>query len=107
MKNNLEEFTYFSSLFEIYKNLLTDKQKDIMEKYYCYDLSLNEIATDLEISRSGVLDALSHAKDSLVHYEEKLHLLEKINRIKSTLDSSKTISDEEKEKIVEDLYYGI
>ena len=67
MKNNLEEFTYFSSLFEIYKNLLTDKQKDIMEKYYCYDLSLNEIATDLEISRSGVLDALSHAKDSLVH----------------------------------------
>jgi len=37
--NSLEEFEYINNLYAIYKDLLTDKQKELMDSYYLYNLS--------------------------------------------------------------------
>jgi predicted DNA-binding protein YlxM (UPF0122 family) len=44
--------------YKIYKNLLTDTQREYFEKYYLCDLTLQEIAQEHGISRSAVLDSI-------------------------------------------------
>ena len=45
--NKIEEFVNINNLLDCYQNLLTDKQKNIMQKYYKFDLSLMEISNEL------------------------------------------------------------
>ena len=68
---------YINKLYEIYGLLLTEKQQQIFEDYYQYDLSLQEIATNYNVSRSAVLDALQKSVSKLEEYESKLHFLDK------------------------------
>ena len=65
------------NLYDYYYKLLTDKQQEYLSLYYCEDLSLAEIAQDLDVSRNAVYDNLKRAVNLLEEYEEKLHLLEK------------------------------
>ena len=41
----MEKFQEMAVLLDIYGKLLTDKQRDVMDQYYNYDLSSQEIAT--------------------------------------------------------------
>ena len=59
---------------DCYCDLLTDKQQDYLTLYYEEDLSLAEIAEDLNVSRNAVYDNLKRAVASLEDYESKLHL---------------------------------
>lgn len=63
---NLQEFIYVNELLAIYGPSLTPKQQTIMEQYYVFNLSLQEIATNLKISKAAVSDAI---KVSLGHLE--------------------------------------
>ena len=47
-----------SYLLDFYGDVLTDKQRDVMEQYYNDDLSLAEIAENFGITRQGVRDAI-------------------------------------------------
>ena len=40
---DLEKSFYINELFDLYGSLLTKKQQEIIELYYCDDLSLSEI----------------------------------------------------------------
>ena len=64
-------------LFEQYKELLTDKQREIVSLYYEEDYSLGEISENLNVSRQGVYDTLKRSEKILKDYENKLHLVEK------------------------------
>lgn len=94
----IEEYNYINELLDLYGNLLTDKQKEVLEKYYSYNLSLSEISEELNISRGAVSDLLNHAKSNLISYENALKLNEKIKNIEK-LD----IDEEIKEKIIKEL----
>lgn len=72
---------YHISLYEIYNELLTEKQKKYFEAYYLDDLSLSEIAENLNVSRNAVFDQIKKTATILEEYEVKLHLLEKQNKI--------------------------
>lgn len=72
---------YHISLYEIYKELLTDKQKNYFEAYYLDDLSLSEVADNLNVSRNAVFDQIKKTATILEEYEDKLHLLEKQNKV--------------------------
>ena len=50
----MDKFFYYNNLFSVYRNLLTLKEQNIFSLYYEEDLSLSEIAENLEISRSAV-----------------------------------------------------
>ena len=54
MSKNLE----MSYLLDFYGEVLTDKQRDMMQQYFNMDLSLSEIADNFNITRQGVRDAI-------------------------------------------------
>jgi predicted DNA-binding protein YlxM (UPF0122 family) len=83
-----------ADLFAFYGELLTDKQKDVLSLYCLEDLSLGEIAEDLNISRQGVHDAVKRATKILESYELKLGLMEKFNNNNALLnDISSKMND--------------
>ena len=104
--NDLEKVNEINILFDLYKNLLTDKQKIIMEKYYSFNLSLKEISDDLSISRSAVLDTIEHSTKKLYEFDKKLLLREKKSKIVKTFKELE-IPDDIKEKIINEVIYGI
>ncbi len=72
MEINLRE--RFIRLYNVYKNLLTTKQRDYFEEYYLYDYSLSEIAQNHNVSRNACFDAIKKCENLLNDYEAKLHL---------------------------------
>ena len=69
---------YHIALFETYKELLTDKQREYFVLYYFEDLTLSEIALEKEVSRNAVFDQIKKTVSILEDYETKLKL-HKIN----------------------------
>ncbi len=58
-------------LYDYYGDLLTEKQRQCIDLRYNQDLSLGEMAQELQVSRQGVHDMLSRAEALLVKMEEK------------------------------------
>lgn len=77
MESSLEKKQRVNLLMDCYLDLLTDKQQNYLTLYYAEDLSLAEIAEDLDVSRNAVYDNLKRAVHLLEEYEDKLHLLQK------------------------------
>lgn len=84
MQKDLE----FIELFEIYKGLLTDKQRELFASYFLFDLSLAEIAQEEGGSRQNVYDAIKKVKGKLTEYEKVLGLKEKFTQIQEVADKS-------------------
>ena len=95
---NIEKTERINNLLDLYKDLLTDKQIEIMEMYFQYDLSLSEIAEDSETTRSAVYDLIKRTSKILENYESKLHLLEKREKIQEVI---KDLDEHIKNKIEE------
>ena len=73
----MEKKIKISMLCEIYGKLLTEKQLEILNDYYNYDLSLTEIAENNNITRQAVLDNIKKGENKLFEFEEKLSFMEK------------------------------
>lgn len=58
-------------LFDYYGELLTERQRMCFDLRHNQDLSLAEIAQELNVSRQGVHDNLSRAEALLINMEEK------------------------------------
>ena len=79
---------YHIALFDIYMELLTDKQKEYFIAYYYDDLSLAEIASEKNVSRNAIFDQIKKAISLLEFYEEKLSLYRKRSEIEEVLEDS-------------------
>lgn len=75
--DTVEDIYEMTVLLDFYGQLLTPRQYDIMDLYYNSDLSLGEIAENLNISRQGVYDSIRKAKLALSDYEKRLGLAER------------------------------
>ena len=94
--NSLENFVHYNKLLETYGLLLTDSQREMMELYYEFNLSLAEIAENKGISRSAVSDALKKASQALENYENKLKIIEnnaKIDDLLEKIENSNNLKD--------------
>ena len=78
----------FSLLLAFYRNLLNDKQVEMLESYYDHDLSLSEISENVGMSRQGVRDTIKRAEQQLIEYEEKLGLIKKTNHLQELYDDA-------------------
>lgn len=58
-------------LYDYYGELLTERQRMCFDLYHNQDLSLSEIAQELQVSRQGVYDNLNRAEAVLRNMEEK------------------------------------
>ena len=96
----MEEFVYYNNLYDLYGELLTDKQKAYFEDYYFHNLSFAEMAENYEVSRNAVFKQLHNTLDKLNEYEEVLHLNEKKEKLQKL---SRKIEDEYLRKSIAEL----
>ena len=82
-------------LYDLYSNLLTEKQKYYFEDYSFMALSLAEIAENNNVSRNAVFDQIKRTVNTLLEIEEAVKLNEKIEKIQSM-----NIDSEIKENII-------
>ncbi len=87
-------------LLDYYGGLLNEKQRQLVEYYYCDDLSLAEISDNEGITRQGARDAIVRAVAKLKQYEEAVGFIKKADDIKENLDKyAVSHSDEDFEKL--------
>ncbi|MBF1148083.1 MAG: YlxM family DNA-binding protein [[Eubacterium] sulci] len=99
----MEDFAKTSMLFDIYGGLLTDKKKRVMEMYHEDDMSLSEIAEELEVSRAAVHDSLRSAERLLCSYEDKLGILADYLRKEKLADELRTYISEARDLLAKDM----
>ena len=77
----MENVVYYNELYDLYGELLTDKQKEYFEDYYFNNLSFSEMAENYDVSRNAIFKQIHIVTDKLQEYEDKLHLLSKKNKL--------------------------
>ncbi|MBK5253811.1 MAG: hypothetical protein JJE03_05065 [Peptostreptococcaceae bacterium] len=87
----IRDVEYASLLFDFYGDLLAEQQKRVMSQYHEENLSLSEIAENLNITRQGVHYALKNAEKILQDYEDKLGLVKKYLKNIKTIENAKDI----------------
>ena len=84
------------AMLEAYEPLLSPAQKEILNLYFRFNLSLSEIAEERGTSRTAIFDAIKKGVAKLNDYEAKLHLVEKdasVQAIIETLENSSTLEE--------------
>ncbi len=92
----MEERDYLITLFEYYKSLLTNKQREYFIDYYYDNLTMEEIAINDNISKNAVSKQIKIIKDKLNFYEENLKLYNNSLNIKKIIKNKELL-----EKIIE------
>ena len=85
MAKNME----ISLLFDFYGDMLTEKQRDVVELYYNDDLSLSEIAENFGITRQGVRDIIKRAEQRLNLLEAECRYCERFSKLKKLSAAAK------------------
>lgn len=86
-------------LLDYYGNLLPEKQRRLVEYYYCDDLSLAEISANEDITRQGARDSIVRAVNKLNEFEKEVGFVKKSVLVKNLLKNyknSQNLSDFEK-----------
>lgn len=97
----MEDVVYYNDLYDLYGELLTDKQRKYFEDYYFSNLSFSEMAEDYDVSRNATFKQVHIVMEKLDEYEKKLKLLEKKKKI---LDISKKIEDKAIKEELENIF---
>ncbi len=87
---------YMLSLYEIYKSLLSTKEREYFEYYYYEDYSLQEIADNYNVSKSYVSKLINTIESKLKEYESLLNINNKYSEIKKVIND---LDDSIKSKI--------
>ena len=71
----MDERVELNYLLDFYGPLLTEHRQEVLRLYCEEDLTQQEIADQLSITRQGVFDSLAKSKRQLNDYESKLGLV--------------------------------
>lgn len=82
----MDEKIYLMDLYDLYEELLNDKQKEYFKYYYFDNLSLGEIAEIIDVSRNAVHKNIKMIETKLKDYEIKLKLYYKNNKLNKIID---------------------
>ena len=97
----MEDIIYYNELYDLYGELLTDKQRNYFEDYYFNNLSFSEMAENYDVSRNAIFKQIHIVTDKLNEYEQILKLYEKKKLI---IEISNMVSDENIKKQLEELF---
>lgn len=96
--DELDEKIRMIELYDIYGELIKSKQKDILDDYFDYNMTLSEIAEEKNISKQAVYDLIKKKCEVLETYEKVLKLLKFKNDVASCI---KNINDNNFKKVEE------
>ena len=85
----MEDFIYYTMLFDVYQELLSKKQQTYFKEYYFYNLSLQEIAINYQVSRNAIHKQLKEAIAKLENFEEKLQIVKKNKELEEIISMIK------------------
>ena len=97
----MEKYVYLNELYDLYGELLTEKQQKYFEDYYFNNLSYGEIASSYKVSRNAIYHQLKLIENKLNFFEEKLKLYSKKQTINDIIDM---IEDKKTKRIIENLF---
>ena len=102
----MDEVVYYNELYDLYGELLTEKQREYFEDYYFNNLSYAEMADDFDVSRNAIFKQVHIVTDKLIEYEDKLHLLEKKKKLLEIIDEVKDKNIKNKlEEIIKEILF--
>lgn len=95
----MEDYVYYGNLLDIYQTLLNDNNKIIFKLYYEENLTFQEIADNLNVSKSYIGKIIKNTQKKLDDYERKLNVYKNKEILKELLkiDDIKII----KKKLIE------
>ena len=82
----MEKFFYYNNLYLIYKNLLKESNSLIFDLYYGENMTMQEIADNLHLSKSRIGSIIKNVEKKLDDYENKLHLYKKNVQLRVLLE---------------------
>ena len=88
------DWAHASILLDLYGQLLTPRQREVMVAYYEDDLSIGEIAENRGISRPGVHDLLRRSVNQLQNLESKLRLAQKEKQRREATQTARQLVEE-------------
>ena len=104
----MEKKVQIGMLCEIYGNLLTKRQLNILNDYCNEDLSLTEID---KITKQAVNDIVKKGESKLLEYEQKLGIMKKTidqeKQIQNILSELSKITDNSSDKKVEKILNSV
>ena len=80
-------------LLDFYGEVLSERCKDVLEMYYCDDMSLSEIADSLSISRQGARHIIKKGEEELLLFESKLGLARRFTAIREAATHVSTLAE--------------
>lgn len=97
----MDKTIHINVLLDLYDQLLSEKQKQVMDLYYREDYSLNEISDIVNTSKQAVSENIKRGEAALTAFEESLRLAKKNHKweedakyIQRELDELKAFSDD-------------
>lgn len=87
--NEVNKVVKYNSLLNVYGELLSNTQKEILSDYYNFNLSISEIAESRQVSRAAVEDAIKKGEKKLDDFEKILGFCVRNSKISFLLDKLK------------------
>ncbi|MBQ3306867.1 MAG: DNA-binding protein [Bacilli bacterium] len=86
----MEDVVYYNELYDLYGELLTEKQRQYFEDYYFNNLSFSEMAEDYDVSRNAAFKQIHIVIEKLKEYEKILKLKQKRDQLFEILNDVPT-----------------
>ena len=87
----LDKSVEIGTLCAFYGGLLTQRQQDALRLHYEEDLSLGEIADELEVSRQNVHELITRSVQKLRRYEEALGAMRRAEETAKVLRQAQSL----------------
>lgn len=84
----MDENLYLTILYDLYEKLLTETQKEYFKLYYFENLTMDEIAENLNISKNAVFKSINATTNKLKELEKKLGIYQNNKKIEEILHSN-------------------
>lgn len=86
--SDLQERMALLKLYDLYRELMTAKQREVLDQYLYEDFLVTEIANNLGISRQAVHIVIKKGSLVLREYEEKLHFAQTLANIREIAEQT-------------------
>lgn len=107
----MEKKVQLSMLCEIYGNLLTKKQFNVLNDYCNEDLSISEIAENNNTTRQAINDIVKKGENKLLEYESSLGIMKKTikqeKQIQMILSELGKIKENSSDKTIEKILNNV